>query len=60
MSKIDMWPEKKAPDHRTPDLEVQTVTHTFTIKELEKMLANAKAGGSVEVVFTIKKELVLR
>jgi hypothetical protein len=33
---------------------------TFTVEELERMLGNAKAGGSVEVVFTIEKELVLR
>lgn len=32
----------------------------LTIKELETMLKNAKAGGSVEVRFTIEKELILR
>lgn len=40
--------------------ETIKLSHTFTIKELEKMLSNAKAGGSVEVVLTIKKEVVLR
>lgn len=38
----------------------QIVSMTFTIGELEKMLANAKAGGSVEVVFTITQEVIIR
>ncbi len=33
---------------------------SLTIKELETMLKNARAGGSVEVRFTIEKELILR
>lgn len=38
----------------------ETITVTFTIQELENMLGNTKAGGSVEVVLTIERKLVLR
>lgn len=37
-----------------------TMSVTFTIKELEAMLSNAKAGGSVEVILTLNRELILR
>jgi hypothetical protein len=37
-----------------------TFSIAFTPKELKKMLKNAEAGGSVEVIFTIEKEIILR
>ncbi len=37
------------------------ISISFTVKQLEAMLANAKAGGSVEVIIKISKpEVVLR
>jgi hypothetical protein len=41
-------------------MQDQTISVSFTIKELERMLSNAKAGGSVEVVITISSKLVIR
>ncbi len=42
------------------DTREATLSLTFTLKELEVMLSNARAGGSVEVVINVTRELIIR
>jgi len=51
-----MTPQPPNPQSQATE---STLSVTFTIAELEAMLGNAKAGGSVEVVIKVTRELIM-